>query len=671
MAIVLIWKEFRERLLALTFLSVVPLAAAAWGWRLGFELEVGLYAALGCALLTGASLTIGTGVGGFLPFERQLPARPLALWFYKHVFGLVALAMVVGPVGIAMCMLGGKIGSSCPPGPYLAAAVFIYAAGAYSSCCAHTNLGALLVTGVIAATFYAIVHGWIQAIEQGRILGWYHTLGIGRALGAIVLGWNLGGKHSAQMQQTLCASALLVAASAFAFRHSMLRGETGFVSRSALAVAGMCAAVLGTSAPGLAGWIDWRHSDSPDVVMFNIRSAPAGQRALLTAFRPGKPGQLEQQAEQVYDGESDTLMEIGCKLYGHTARWSPSGAGVTAKGPRSMKLITFPKGRLAEEALERWSQAEWVTDRQLAYVARPHLRRVTGLFDTGRGERITTYELDPLVRHETLLGVHNRRPVCVQWPSRFGRGVQENTSARVIDLRNGSVLEWRIPPNARPLRMSPDGQHIVLSRPASGKRHCELWLYDTATQEARRLQSLLTDGLSDTLSHSPVFSPNGQWLLVPWVDGRPENRRHVIEAIPIASGHPVAIGDRGFARATPRVSPDSRYVTGGYFGTSIRIFSLPPDQDGPKWVVDDQIYALFCSHDWLGSDKLIFSAELRPLSSGAESFPKPIRNRGKDGRQTLWIADLQTREIRMIWPERWVHPTWRVLSGKEWKEKGK
>ena len=665
MAIVLVWKEFRERLLTLTFLSLVPLAAAAWGWRLGLELEVGLYAALGCALLTGASFTIGTGVGGFLPFERQLPARPLALWSYKHLFGLVALALVVGPVGIAMCMLGSKIGSSCSPCLYLAAAVFLYTAGAYSSCCAHTNLGAMLLAAAIAAAFYAIAHGWIQ--------GWYHAFG--RAAGAILFGWNLGGKHAAQMQQTLCASALLAAASAFAFRHSMRRGETGFGSRSALAVTGICAVVLGTSVPGLPDWMDRRLSDSSDVDIVTIRSAPAGRYALLTLRRPGRsrrgPRLMRRQTELVYDGECDALMEIGHGLYGHTVRWSPSGGGMIAKGPRGMMLITFANGRLAEKPLERWSQAEWITDRELAYVGLSHLRRVTGLFDTDQGECIRTYELPPLLRHETLLGVHNRRPVCVQWPSQLGRGVLANTSARVIDLRNGSVLEWQVLPNARPLRMSPDGQHIVLSRPAPGRRHCELWLYDTATQEARRLQSLLTDGLCDTLSHSPVFSPNGQWLLVPWLDGRPENRRHVIEAIPIASGHPVAIGERGFARATPRVSPNSRYVTGGYFGTSIRVFSLPPGPDGPKWVIDDQIYALFCSHDWLGSDKLIFSAKLRPLSSGVDSFPKPLRDRGKDGRQTVWVADLQTGQIRMIWPERWVHPTWRVLSGKAWKEKSR
>ena len=673
MTIVLVWKEFRERLLTLTFLSLVPLAAAAWGWRLGLELEAGLYAALGCALLTGASLTMGTGAGGFLPFERQLPARPLALWFYKHLFGLVALAMVVGPVGIAMCMLEGKIQSSCPPGLYLAVAALLYAAGAYSSCCAHTNLGALLLAAVIAATFYGIAHEGFQAIMQGWIQGWYRIFG--RAVFPILFGRILGGKHAAQMQQALCSSTLLIAASAFAFRHSVRCGETGFGSRLALAAAGMFAAVLGTSAPGLAGWIEWRHSDSSDVVMFNIRSAPAGQRALLTSLRLGvprrRPGLPRRQTELVYDGESDTLTGIDCKLYGYTARWSPSGVGVTANGPRGMRLITFPNGKPVVEVPRGWSQAEWVTDREIAFVATIHSQRVAGLFDTTRGERITTYELDLLSGHETLLGTHNRRPICVQWPSRLGRGAPEDVSARVIDLRDGSVVTWSVVPDARPLRMSPDGQYILLRRPAKAALDSELWLYEVATQKARRLQSVVTDGLSDTRSLGSVFSPDGQWLVVPWQDARTQERRHVIEAIRLASGNRVVIRERVPTSAAPRISPNSRFVTGGRFQTSIQVFPLPPSPDGPKWVIDDHVRALFWSHDWLGNDKLIFQARLAPVSSLAKRVPEPIRKRGKAGLQTLWIADLQTKEIRMIWPERWVHPTWRVLSGKEWKEKRK
>lgn len=332
-------------------------------------------------------------------------------------------------------------------------------------------------------------------------------------------------------------------------------------------------------------------------------------------------------------------------------------------------VATFAEGDWPAQFLTGWLRAEWITDTEVAFAAAPDPYSC-GLFDVAKGQVVATHDL----RHQRdsipFLGVYSDHPVCIEWPEDSRR--RGSASAHIIDLRDGSRFEWTVPPSSRVLQISPKCQHILLGRHADSFRSLELWLYEPATQKARRLESTLAGGPSRVAlfaEKSTAFSPDGEWLVVHWLANPPGQWPQTMEAIHLASGKATVV-QRGIeSLGIARVSPNSALVTCPRSLRRIDVFSLTPSSASPVCVIDGGVYLRLRSHDWLGNDELIFHAQLLASRPAMDAIGEVLRKRDGTEEQTVWIADLRTKQIRMIWPTRWVHPTWRVLSGREWKER--
>jgi len=213
---------------------------------------------------------------------------------------------------------------------------------------------------------------------------------------------------------------------------------------------------------------------------------------------------------------------------------------------------------------------------------------------------------------------------------------------------------------------SPDGRHRLLrTRLSRESLNDRLSLYHTATETVRTLRSVASPS-ADALSkwQRQSFSRDGRWLAVVWAASNGGQSRGSLEVIDLASYQPTVLGDS--ARYDDiRFSPDSQRMSAWHEANhQVEVFELASGAWTLRWIIPGPEGALQYSHGWVGSHNLILGV---PHGGRASDACKAMAT----GSGTLWVASLGTGEVHMIWPKRWEHPTWRVMSEKGWKEKCK
>jgi eukaryotic-like serine/threonine-protein kinase len=136
--------------------------------------------------------------------------------------------------------------------------------------------------------------------------------------------------------------------------------------------------------------------------------------------------------------------------------------------------------------------------------------------------------------------------------------------------------------------VSPDGRYIVFTSSRGGVFH--IWRIDIDGSNPKRL----TDGDRET---NPTVSPDGKWVLYTAV----ESDQQKLRKVPIDGGETVQLTN--YSSATPYVSPDGRFIAGGYIdetppprwklaiisyegGPPIRTFDISTLQSKYQWAAD-------------------------------------------------------------------------------------
>lgn len=644
----LLWKEWRERsAVALSMLLLPPLAFACTRPFADDELALimSVMSTLFAALLIGVTFVSGTDREAGLAFERQLPVGAMTLWACKHALGLAMSVLIALPVFFCVHTFVPDLHRLTRPLTGVAMICAFYASGAYFACCVQTSMAAALLSVANASIFCAMGVLW-----NGTTWPWSS--------------WGIGG---GQMGWT---SVLLVAASTGPFVSRMRRDGLDGTRRIGLVVLGFVASGIGANIPGLLRYADWLCLDPSDIWCQRMHTSPMGNRVALDVSPSEKYRRYRLfwylAAGLVYDARTETLRRIGahgCALPGGSSPWSPDGNRLVTVDSRreATRIVEFQEESLRTVSrLPQWRNDVWLTKDR---VARCELRRVAGrrqwkccVFDVSTGEYRAAYEMADGAR---LLGA--RGPWSVYFSLRPS-GKHKPWRLRLVDLRSGAKSDAALPVGTVPAVLSPDGRHLLLTS-LDSSTDTKLWLYCVETGEHRQLRPVAKSVTTSETSHdSWQFSGDGRWLLLRWSGVRWEGSGDSLEALDTASGRTIVLRERVRSYGQMSISPDSRHVSFSNCSKGISLFSL--SEPHPGWVIPPRGQGwLSCA--WTGRDKLILAGRVE--LDGA-SLPTPIRQITTGESTTLWLAELTTRRIKMVWPRKWEHPTWRVLDREEMQE---
>ena len=663
-----LWKEYRERRLTFLALLLLPALTAAVAWsacprelRDEYAPSGALAMAYLCALLAGVTLTGGNDDQGSFAFERKLPQSPIALWAAKFLLGMLAFGFIA-LLTLAACYAkdyaDGRIGStSRMPLQFLSGTFMLYAIGTYFSCCTQTNMGATGLGLLCSGTVFFLGISW-------NARPWMHTA---------------AGLYESQ---TLSAAMMMTVATVIAFRGRIRVGDFTRRRRLAFAGAGFVLAGLGASAPGLSRIVDWLHLDPSDLTFrsFSMAATPDGSRVLLgargsTRYQGSRPLQ-DAQVKLIYDAKTGSMTRFYGRLFTNEAKWSPDGNRLllarcgydpTRDG---MVLIRFAGDEVHRQLLPRWVSAEWLSDTRLAVwrcsASNRYARKsYVSMYDVST-QRYTG-EHETHARGHRLLGVRDGRYWCLNASYWSPQMKTRKTRMHQVDLQDGSEHTFDLPADSYIVGTSPGARLLLLrSHDHDGRRFNRLSLYHVETQSVRRLAA--SDGEEWSSAHSGqwAFSPNGKWFATVWPEkGKKTPRR--LEACHLGSGESYFLGLCSYW-AQVRFSPDSRRVVAVRNREGAIVKPLPGEQAGVCRIPRLPGTASHLTCEWLGNDRLLVQVRMWSPKGPPDDLPEPLRSPLEVGCPTLWVADLNTQEIRMIWPSKWVHPSWRVEAVSPSKE---
>jgi len=229
------------------------------------------------------------------------------------------------------------------------------------------------------------------------------------------------------------------------------------------------------------------------------------------------------------------------------ATWSPNGRFVGVAEESELRAID-PSGnfRWSIEAGAPVSAIDWSSDEgfRVAYLAGGELRMVTGdgVTDRAIGPAADVApawqpESDPAAAIHRLTYVDRRNRVVtvapdsgrVQWRTQpyteRVRSVEWSADgerllvvagdfAAIQDDQGGTFLKGPIATGVEHASISPDGHEVAIV--SSGRQGTQLSLFSDAAPAERLYSS--GRGSPEARFEAPVFSPDGEWILLPWPD---------------------------------------------------------------------------------------------------------------------------------------------------------
>jgi len=232
--------------------------------------------------------------------------------------------------------------------------------------------------------------------------------------------------------------------------------------------------------------------------------------------------------------------------YDH-ATWSPNGLFVAVSAGRELFALT-PQGevRWTIRAPAAISAIDWSSDEgfRVAYVANDELNVRAGdatgdtLFSTSVGSAALAWrpESDPARAVHQLAYVQGTRVVLADtdsgrelWRSAPGARIEslqwslDGTRLLVSGSGSAFVLDWHGEPVLKAVgestgaSLSPDGESIAVVRP-SAKGGTEVALVPAGPGGVPEAVVYRTAPGAPAALETPTFSPDGNWLLVPWPD---------------------------------------------------------------------------------------------------------------------------------------------------------
>jgi len=652
----LLWKDARERALVLAIMLLLPLVAGVCVgsiYRLATALFAAISGALVSALLIGATLTSDEDAAGGLAFERNLPVSALAIWLSRYGLGLAASAVVVFPTAVVVYCLGTEKLLHARPAEYAAATWLVYATGAYFTCAVRTNMAAVLLGLMSGAAFCGVAPLW----NHER---WMWT------------SWGIA------VHQFVWAAALLSVGSALAFALRARRGELGVWSRTTLVVVGLLITGIGASAEGLILLADWHRLDSSDIGSLGIFPSPNGRHVWIMSPTSRKYRRsrllVHRHVNLLYDVQSGKLIRTGItdglSCYG----WSPDGNRLLTVDDSSCEQVW----ELGAEGLCRGHRLEpgnsvcaWLTDTELLcrrYDSGGRPKHEWSVLDVTTGQRKRAFGDERHLRY--LAGAPSSCAFQYYGTTADSAGPGSPTLV-IVDLRDGTRRDVGLPPGQTPLHnASPDGRYLLLATRRNAREPFfeQLSLYDLRTGEVRPVLPESADRAREgwrTEWRHAWFSKDSRWLAALLTCEKTKRRLDVMEVVDLRSGKARVVSDLGRWFSGSRFSPDSSQLCywHGRHGP-IEVFSLPPEPDAPDLKIDPPVPTSRLRTAWIDSSKLIMAFRLHDNPKD-QSTPRLLRKLARRNSWTLWVVDLQTRSIEMIWPRKWRHPSWRVQAHKE------
>ena len=427
--------------------------------------------------------------------------------------------------------------------------------------------------------------------------------------------------------------------------------------------------------------MDWHFLDLSDVQRSDLMPSPRTGRVLVSSsatqkyMRCGPLARVHSQANLIYDAETDTLTRVTSKVRPCSRPWSPGGRRVLMQGADRRFGYVYDAGANGLQPRRRiphWSHTlGWLTDRELVFwtwSGNSAGRHRCGAVDVVTGAERT---IGRVRRPHRFLGTQGDTKLVFCYFSWDARTRRRDATVRILRMGEGFGQDIALPLGAEPHQLSTDGRYLLLSAalPKSGTVH--LSLFDLEAKRAQPLQSTAEDrarAVGRSGRYDWALSLDGRWLAARWSVVRGKRRRASVEVLDLASrSGRVLCEQKEYGSVT--FGPNSRRLAAwDREGQVIEVFSVPSGDDAERWVVPVSVPDHWLKLAWAGSDRLLLALPVRRAPWFARlirrSFPRLVRCSS----DTLWIADLKTKQVRMIWPQKWVHPTWRVLTHEEWKE---